>query len=172
MRSTRIANGVKRRAPTALLLALCVLFAGCASSGVGSGPTGTTTEGCPPPTNFSTRPLPEKPETLTNETAVAFAVEYEEATTWNDVRKSAEIDLSVDARGSVVNRTETGYVVHVTGGFSTYSCHDGARAVGDGFISANYFVNNTTVVRLEYPDNRRTDPRTNGAVVERWSSQR
>lgn len=153
-----------RRALIALLLAVCVLLAGCASSG------GTATESCPPPKNFSEKPLPEKPTTLTNETAVEFAVAYENATTWNENLDGQKTDLNVGASGEVLNRTETGYLVHVSGGFSTYSCSMGQTAVGDGFVSANYFVNNSTVLRLEYPENRTVDPRDGGVVVEQWEA--
>ncbi|WP_158059041.1 hypothetical protein [Halorussus halophilus] len=153
-----------------LLLALCVLLSGCASSGVGTSPRETTTDGCPPTKHFSKKSLPEKPAELTNETAVEFAVAYENATTWNEERKNAETELNVNAQGSLVNRTKTGYVVHVSGGISTYSCHDGQVAVGDGFVRANYFVNDSTVVKLEHPENRTTDPRDGGVVVERWNT--
>lgn len=145
----------------------CVLLAGCA----GVVPSGTETTTCPPATDYESKPLPEKPTAFTADSVAEFAEAYEETMAWNDAVEQAETSLSSNGSAEVVNRTETGYVVHVTGGASYRTCTNGATAVADNFFDANYFVNETTVVRLETPENRTTNPRVNnGTIVETWKN--
>ncbi len=124
---------------------------------------------CPPAENLSVRALPQQPSTLTNETAVAFASAYEEAIVWNDHLDNQTLSMGVSvSKATVVDRTASGYVVHVEGGLGFEKCLDGGHVAGDGFINANYFVNGTTAVRLQHPDSVTADPRERGTVVERW----
>lgn len=166
---------VMRRHLIVIALSLALLLAGCTAS---VSPSGTTTDGtvtttssanCPPPGNFSERALPAPPSTLTRASVTAFVAEYEENLTWNRMVEDDYISLGVHAsRPSVVNETETGYIVHVEGTLGFERCIDGGHVAGDGVFSANYFVNGTTLVRLDDPENNTTDPRNNGTVVERW----
>jgi hypothetical protein len=159
------------RAAVQIAVAAVVLLAGCS----GVAPTSdqpaaatqspTETTDCPPPKNFDGKSLPDVPENLTGERAVDFATAYENATLWNDRVPDADHYLSTSTRGELVADTETGYVVHVRGSASYAACSNGERAVADAWPRTNYFVNETLVVRLTYPENKTDDPRYNGGTV-------
>jgi hypothetical protein len=175
---------MERHRSLSLALVACVLFAGCLTTGSPAGPTetktttdhppsttpiGTTSEACPSAENVTRKPLPDAPENVTRKSVRSFAAAYEEATVWN--RQVGYSTVSIGAHVSeatVVNRTETGYVVHLEGGFSFQDCRGGQRVAGDGIVRTNYFVNETTAIRLEGPETRTVDPRNGGTVVERW----
>lgn len=155
-----------------LAVVVCLLLAGCSAGG----PTETgspTTDVDPTTTAASTQPdcesidyeqreLPDRPDNVTEESAVAFAEAYENATVWNEHAADADNSLYVNTRAEIVNRTDTGFVVYVTGGGTYTTCHGEAQAVADMYLHANYFVNETTAVRLEYPGNVTDDPRRHG----------
>lgn len=164
-----------RRHSVLIALSLALLLTGCTASvppsETATDGTATTTSSanCPPPENYSERALPAPPLTLTRASVTAFVAEYEENLTWNRMVEDDYIALGVHAsRTSVVNETETGYVVHVEGTLGFDRCLDGSHVGGDGVFSANYFINGTTLVRLHDPENSMTDPRNRGRVVERW----
>ncbi|WP_327050754.1 hypothetical protein [Halomicrococcus gelatinilyticus] len=164
-----------------LVLVACVLLAGCTATSPSTAPTETTsvtsatptetTSTCPPDEDLARRPLPDAPENVTRESVRSFAAAYEEASVWNRERADSTLSLGVHvSEATVVNRTGTGYVVHLEGGFSFEECLDGSGVAGEGIVRTNYFVNETTVVRLESPDSRAADPRNGGTVVERLVS--
>lgn len=164
------------RAAVQIAIAATVVLAGC--SGVVPGgnqsttpaQTPTETADCPPSEDFDSKSLPDVPENLTEVRAVDFATAYENATLWNDRVPEADHYLSTSTRGELVADTETGYVVHVRGSASHATCSNGERAVADAWPKTNYFVNETLVVRLTYPENKTDDPRYNsGEVVENES---
>lgn len=151
-------------------LAWCLLLAGCASAGAPAttATTATTPELCQG-TVASQSPLPERPESFDRQSATEFVAAYEGATARNrrvDGRTVA-VDVTVTDL-AVVNETPTGYVVHVSGGWSHERC---GGVQGMGTFAANYFVNGTLLVRLDRPQNRTTDPRWGGTVVERWERE-
>lgn len=151
-----------------VVVVVALLLAGCASIAPDGGEPDSE---CPTPTAYDQQPLPERPATVTEETAAEFAAAHANATAWNENAGRAEMALSTNADGDVVNRTETGFVVHVSGGFTYRTCTGGQTAVADGFLRTNYFVNETLVVRLDAPENRTTNPLTNGGeVIENASS--
>lgn len=148
-----------------LAVVACVLLAGCAAPSPGE------TRECPTPTEYDPKPLPGKPSDVTASSAASFAAAYEETLAWNDAVGRAETSLTSNGHGEVVRETGTGYVVHVDGGASYRTCTSGSVAVADNVFHANYFVNETVVVRLDSPTNTTVDPRTNGGeVVERWGN--
>lgn len=152
-------------------VAFVVLLAGCAgvvpSSDQSTSPVQTPTEttDCPPPTDFEQKSLPDVPENLTAERAVAFATAYENATLWNERIPDADHYLSTSTRGEVVSDTETGYVVHVRSSASYATCSSGERAVADAWPRTNYFINESLAVRLADLENKSDDPRFDGGVV-------
>jgi len=170
---------MESRRSLSIALVACVLLAGCAATGpstaapestsVSSATPTETPSTCPPDETLARKPLPDAPENVTRERVRSFATAYEEATVWNRERADSTLSLGVHvSEATVVNRAETGYVVHLEGGFSFEECLDGSGVAGEGIVRANYFVNETTVVRLESPASRTADPRNGGTVVERW----
>jgi len=171
---------MESRRSLSIALVACVLLAGCTATGPSTAPTEstsvtsatppeTTATACPPDEDLAREPLPDAPENVTRESVRSFATAYEEATVWNRERADSTLSLGVDvSEATVVNRTETGYVVHLAGGFGVEACLDGSLVAGEGIVQTNYFVNETTVIRLESPASRAADPRNGGTVVERW----
>lgn len=156
-----------------LAVAACLVLAGCSTGVPTTDSTSTpsetttpteTTRSCPE-VDYDQRTLPDLPQNVTAETAVEFAAAYENATVWNENAEKADNSLRASTRGEVVNETDTGFVVYVSGGGSYVACHGEARAVADMRLHVNYFVNETTAVRLVQPDNKTDDPRENGGVV-------
>lgn len=161
------------RSSAAVAIAVVLLLAGCTGfPPTDSSPTdGESASECPTATAYEQKPLPDRPATITEETAVEFAAAHANATAWNEAVGRARTALSTNVDGEAVNRTETGFVVHVSGGVTYRTCTRGQTAVADGFLRANYFVNETLVVRLDAPENRTTNPVTNGGeVIENESS--
>ncbi|MFC4407457.1 hypothetical protein [Haloarchaeobius iranensis] len=149
----------------AALLCLCLVLAGCSSSTPAPETTTATDSPCSTTVEYEHRPVPDLPSNVTRETAIAFAERHAEALAWNDSVRSAEFGLSVTSDTSVVNRTPDGFVIHVTGGVTFRGCTDGSVWVADGGLAANYFVNETTAIRLDQPQNTTDDPREHGGEV-------
>jgi len=150
-----------------LAVAVLMVLAGCTSVG-GPAAEPTTKNDCQE-VSYDRKPLPEQPPELTADSAASFAVAHANATTWNESAASADNSLHVSVEAETVNQTDTGYVVAVSGGGSYVTCR-GAPAVADFFVRANYFVNETLVVRLDTPENETTNPLTNGGdVVAKWT---
>jgi len=161
------------RAALPLAVVACVLLAGCPAGGPSADtaatldePTTTaeTTRACVE-TAYDRKSVPDVPANVSAESAAEFAAAYENATVWNEIAADADNSLRVNTRAEVVNETDTGFVVYVSGGGSYVACHGEARAVADMWLHVNYFVNETTVVRLEQPENKTDDPRVNGGQV-------
>lgn len=154
-----------------LAVVAVVLLAGCSGlappsdQATSSTQSPTETADCPPPENFAEKPLPDRPENLTKDRAVEFATAYEEATVWNELLPRADHHLSASTRGEVVTETEDGYIVFVDGSASYGRCVDSGTAHSDLFFDANYFVNESTAIRLTDIENKTTDPRTHGGDV-------
>lgn len=171
-------------------LALVLLVAGC-TAGAPAGDPATNTPTSPPPatTNGATdsptatstatvdpapgtpltpTALPDRPETLTDESAVQFAKEYERAYEWNRERTQNTTALTINpVRSEIHDTTDTGYVVHLEVGFSKTLQRDGSEMVGDGFYTANYLINESTIMRAEAGGQRRPGPAPhNGTVLE------
>lgn len=76
------------------------------------------------------------------------------------------IETTVNPVRANVTETAAGYRVRLGAGFSETRCLDGATAVGDGYYAAAYFLNETTVRRVETRGRvgSKLDPE-NGTVV-------
>jgi hypothetical protein len=165
---------VTRHARHLVGVAVLVLVASCVGT---PGVDPATTElrndrgtDCPTAEDYEQRLLPDRPEPFTNETVADFARAYEEARVWNE-NLDAHHELGVSGQATVANRTDSGFVVIVSGGVTKHDCAAG-HSVADGFMSAAYFVNESVVVRAN-PDPGTVDavdPRVDGEVVERWSN--
>jgi len=167
--------GVNRLALHLTAVAVLVVLAGCAGT-PGLGPATTTEQtdretDCPTAEDYEPRSLPDRPDTFTNESVAEFVAAYEEAIVWNE-NVGAHHKLSVSGAAEILNRTESGFVVEVRGGFSRHGgCDDGAgHSIGEGGFAGLYFVNESVVIRATPNPDEPVAPRTDGEVVERWST--
>lgn len=160
-----------KRLPTLLCAAALVVFAGCTGGISGStSPSEATASPSPaadcPADRATERPLPARPEALTADRAVRFAERFERAYGANRELGPNVIEATVTPVRANVTETAAGYRVRLGVGFSETRCLDGATAVGDGSYAAAYFLNETTVRRVEAGGRAGSelDPR-NGTVV-------
>ena len=153
-------------------LAFVLLVAGCPAGAPAdnpttdtptSTPTATTNEATESPTATLTitvepapespltpKELPDKPDSLTEESAVRFTEDYEQAYMWNQELTENTTELTINpVRSEIHNTTDTGYIIHLEVGFSKTLNQDGSEMVGDGFYTANYLINETTIMRAE-----------------------
>ena len=117
-------------------------------------PTTVTTvddDGTPEAT-LTPKPCPDRPGTLTNETAAGYASSFEEADAWNE--SVAEGVRSATVRVTVTNVTESGdgYVVtlDVQASYTEIVTPDGGtpiEQVADDWYDAAYFLNGSTLRR-------------------------
>lgn len=119
---------------------LSVLVAGCLA-----GPLVTSDE---------TEPLPEKPDTLTEETVSNYTTTYERTTIYNRHVDDNPTENRITCRSDSRVALESAFVVHV-------QCTGGVRLAGgileseshsDVAASADYYVSNDTVIRLDADD--------------------
>jgi hypothetical protein len=153
-----------------LVLALCLVVAGCAGAGVPAEPDSTTTgttAACVLDVP-SERAPPDLPGNLTRDRAAEFVAAYGEAATWNRLVEAGKGSVAVHVdRATVIDQTAGGYVVRAEGGGGFADCLDGRRVAGDLVVNTTYFVNGSALVRL--PDGNASDsPQARGTVVERW----
>lgn len=129
-----------------LVLVLFVLIGGCNTNGSGT-----------PAEEPTPKPLPEKPQELTNESVATYVAQCERVTFWNDVLDEGVSDVQfeeVDTR--IVSRNETGFA-------STVYVHawlhwETPEPEGLGFeYTALYVVNNSTTTRQTIDGNRPMD---------------
>lgn len=153
--------------PLSLGLVLMLVVTGCMAGTPTDQPTGDSTtpaEAVP----VTPKPLPDQPETLTSENVVQFATAYERAYTWNQELTTDTIKMTITpVRVERLNTTDAGYIVHLEVGFSHTFRSDGAKVVGDGFYTANYFINATTILRVQAGGQVRPGPSPqNGTTLE------
>ncbi|WP_147299469.1 hypothetical protein [Haloferax sp. Atlit-6N] len=142
-----------------------MVLAGCATTPPAQS-TSTPPPECVTTPEYERQPVPDLPMTVTRESAKRFAKTHAEALVWNDKYKSADTGLEVNGDASIVNEIPEGYIVHVSGGMTYYTCENGHLGVADGGFHANYFINDSTALRLNRPTNRTDDPREhNGEPV-------
>lgn len=142
------APALQRSVLLALAVASLVVLGGClAHFGVGS--SSPETEADCPRERVTPVPYPDRPATLTNESVRAFVADLERA---HVLTREAERDatkVSFDPEPDDVTRVDDGWSVRVETGLSTYTCTDGSLAVGDGYYTVRYFVNETAVYRVQ-----------------------
>jgi hypothetical protein len=139
-----------RRAPLVIVAVGCAVLAGCTGGIPGTVTDDTPTadsdtetpmrsEGCE---QLDPRDTPVPPTNLTSESVVPFLESYAAATHWNERFAGEEyVRVDVETNGFVVNRTDTGYVVHVGTRVSLLTC-DGV--FGDPALygpGSDYFIN-------------------------------
>lgn len=110
---------------------------------------------------------PDRPANLSADSAVSFSAEYERAYAERDLHDRYRTVRDVEFRvtdSKLLNRTDSGYVVHLRV-FLSWKSGDG---VADHPYAVNYFVNESVVVRSEFQPEQSPgpDPRRNGMVVE------
>lgn len=160
-----------------LAVGTLVAVAGCPVAGgvTTQQPTGTETPAPVPGTEtvdtardtLTPQPYPQRPVTLTRTAARQFVTAYERALGWNRRLSDGTVALSVSVvRSSIRTDTGSGYVVRVEVGVSRTVRRDGSRTVGDGYYTAAYLVNESTVMRAATGGQARPgpDPR-NGTVL-------
>lgn len=151
--------------------ALVMVLAGCTAGPTTDAPTGTPTQPATPSpaieVTITPKPLPEQPETLTRETVVSFVSNFELAYGWNRELTDDTVELTLSLqRAEVLEATDGGFVVHLEVGFTKTVRDDGGGMVGDGYYTANYFVNETTTRRAQAGGQVRPGPDPlNGTVV-------
>jgi len=137
------------QAPLLVVAVGCVVLAGCTGGVPGTVTDSTATAG--PDTETSTRgeceeleprDAPTPPTNLASESVVSFLESYAAATHWNEQFAGDEyLRVDIETNGFVVNRTDTGYIVHVGTRVSMLTC-DGAY--GDPALygpGSDYFIN-------------------------------
>ena len=150
--------------PRILTLVAVLAVAGCLTA-AGPATDGTADDRTPTAT---ARPLPERPASLTAESATRFVVAYEQAYAWNEMRTPNTTDLNLEPVTSWANESRDGYRVHVEVGVSHYQrAEGGGEMVGDGYYTAVYFVNDSALFRARAGGAARPgpDPR-DGTVLE------
>lgn len=109
-------------------------------------PTADTVEA--PQSPLEPREIPSRPPTFDNSSVVAFTEDFERAYKWNTDLRNITTEMTINiVESRILNRTTTGYIVHLEAGTSVTETRDGQRAAGSGYYTANYFVNESTIVR-------------------------
>lgn len=158
-----------------VFVAVLVLTAGCTGTlGVDETETESRTAHTSIP-DLTTKPMPDPPNTVDESSIREFVSSYERAYKWNEILQPTSTDIHLTmANMTVRNETKPGYVVHVKMSITHYYRPNGSTntIVEDDAYAVYYFVNSTTVRRVE-PEVRRSttpDPR-NGTVVESKAEQ-
>lgn len=98
----------------------------------------------------SKRELPDRPSRLDAQSAVEFAIEYEEANGFNERIEGREnlISFSYRCEGALERETENAYYVVTRCSFSETSEHDGERSAGEGYTDPiSYYLSADDIVR-------------------------
>jgi hypothetical protein len=169
-----------------VVVAGCVVLAGCTAGvpGTDDGPTDDPDTDTPTPSvdceELDPRDAPERPSNLTRDSAVAFLESHAAATRWNEQYAGEEwVRVDVEASGFVVNRTDSGYVVHVGTRASGLTC-DGAYMDppqygpgSDYFINGSLLAVNDTGVGVRNASVHQpvsaAEVLRNGTTIERWN---
>lgn len=158
-----------------VFVTVLVLTAGCTGMlGANETETESRTVQTSTPT-LTTKPMPGPPDTVSKSSIRTFVSSYERAYKWNEILKPTSTDIHLTVANTTIrNGTESGYVIHVKMSITHYYRPNGSTntIVEDDFYPVYYFVNSTTVRRVE-PEVRRSttpDPR-NGTVVESKAEQ-
>ena len=153
----RLHGGMTRQTVTLVALLVLVALAGCVQApGLVDGPEasgpGGQADGGPGDTSVLVDDEPERPETLTAESAAAYVVAYEEHHRRLAILQSAEVDVTdigVVCEATDVAARGDGYEVAVDCGF-WYEFEDGdAVGIADGVpYTATYVVTASSLSRV------------------------
>ena len=158
-------HALHRSVLLALAVAALVVLGGCLGH-FGAGSSSSGTEADCPRERVTSVPYPDRPATLTNESVRAFVADLERAHVLTREAEDDATKVSFDPGPDDVTRVDDGWSVRVETGLSTYACTDGSLAVGDGYYTARYFVNETAVYRVqEGGDGSVPDPREHGERI-------
>lgn len=150
--------GITRRSALRLgIPGLLGTIAGC------SGKQSSTPESSCPARRVTSVAYPETPSSLTNDSVVTYATDLEKAYQQRDHADGNTVEVSVTRMESIVEQTDGGYLVTLVIGFSTKGCLDGSLGVGSGGYEVRYYVNQTSVFRVQIDDKQsELDPREKG----------
>lgn len=104
-------------------------------------------------------PTPEMPESLTQDSATEFVVEYERAR-YYQLEAGRQANASIRVTVEAANRTDEGWMITLGGGIGIETCN----GRGHGPITTKYFLNDNAVYREERGGTS-VDPRNNGTRV-------
>ena len=156
------ASALHRSVLLALAVVSLAVLGGCPAH-LGAEWSGPETEADCPRERVTSIPYPDRPATLTNESVRAFVADLERAYVHSREAERDVTKVSFDPEPDDVTRLDDGWSVRIETGLSTYTCTDGGLAVGDGYYTARYFVNESAVYRVqEGGDGPVPDPRERG----------
>ena len=89
---------------------------------------------------------PERPKSLTNKSVSRFVAELERAHIYSRESELGNVEsISMDPQPDEVTQVDDGWIVRIETGFSKETCQDGNRAVGDGYYTARYLLNESHI---------------------------
>lgn len=139
-----------------LLLTGFLLLAGCLAGAPGNYPDTADAEAETP--SLDPKPLPDKPVPLTADNVLSYVIAFEEAYKWNQLVEqyptASSITVSIQEDHTyLLNSTQSGFFIHLEAGLSIY-----ADGVGSGYYTANYFLNQADVYRIQVPGQQYPGP--------------
>ncbi|WP_435176332.1 hypothetical protein [Halorussus sp. AFM4] len=156
------ASTASRRALLAVAVVSLAILGGCLGQSGGQ-PSETAERSDCPDDRITPVPYPDPPAELTNESVRAFVADLERAYVYTHETGENVTRLAFDPEPDAVTRLADGWSVRVETGLSRYSCADGTFAVGDGYYTARYFLNESVVYRIrEGGAGPVADPREHG----------
>lgn len=169
---------VPRRRLLTVGCGLGVALSGCIGQKLVPNPTNTSTSTAAPPTEADVEvpPCPERPTSLTRETALQFVVQFEKAYAIRqtlqrerDESRIVSISITVD-EDRTVTKTSEGWIVRFTVIGPSYVFYPDPNATttlhaDPGLYEANYFISDRHLLRAESTAEQPVDPRTHGSVA-------
>lgn len=122
-----------------------IIVSGCLGPLKQTQPSGSCTE-----KRLTPAPYPDRPATLSTESVRTFVADLERAYVYaREASDGDVVNVSFDPEPDEVTRLEDGWSVRIETGFSQYTCLDGSLAVGDGYYTARYFLNESAIYRAQ-----------------------
>lgn len=140
------------------IVIFCALSAGCLQLGA----PGTPTETSSSPT-LTPMPSPESPQMLNQTTAVEYVRQSEHQLRYNDHLDENTAELTLNCSARPISAVDNGYYV-VAGCFGTERTVPPSNASHGGAVSdigptpVTYFVNETTIERIDYETQKADQP--------------
>jgi hypothetical protein len=139
---------------------------GVVATGMAAGCLGTRgpPEHCPAET-ITPIEYPERPETLTEESVSSFVAEVERAYMYRDYANDDYVYVGFDPTPDEVRQVDDGWEARIETSLSGYACDEGEMGHGDGAYTAYYYLNETSVYRIDNTKTESPDPRANGTKL-------